>query len=79
VEEIEAKKPRFTNKRHMQVELIINPGSGAVGESSVQPMDVISEMQAWKLVPEAYLVEPDSDLSAVVQIAIRDGIRMSVV
>jgi diacylglycerol kinase family enzyme len=36
-------------------------------------------MQAWKLVPEAYLVEPDSDLAAVVQSALEDGMRMFVV
>ena len=79
MEEIEAKNPRLTNKHHMRAKLIFNPGSGATGESPVQLMDVISEMQAWKLVPEAYLVEPDSDLSAVVQNAIEDGIRMFVV
>ena len=47
-----------TNKRRMRAKLIFNPGSGETGESPVQLMDVISEMQAWKLVPEAYLVEP---------------------
>ncbi len=64
MEEIQAKKPRSTNKHRMRAKLIFNPGSGATGESPVQLMDVISEMQAWKLVPEAYLVEPDSDLPA---------------
>lgn len=42
-------------------------------------MDVIREMQACKLVPEAYLVEPDSDLPSLVQNALSDGIRMFVV
>ena len=42
-------------------------------------MDVISAMQAWKLVPEAYLVEPGIDLPAVVHDAFQDGIRMFVV
>ena len=42
-------------------------------------MDVIREMQAWKLVPEAYLVEPGCDLSEVVQDALAQGIRMFVV
>jgi diacylglycerol kinase (ATP) len=72
-------KPRSTNKRRMRAKLIFNPGSGATGESPVQLMDVISAMQAWKLVPEAYLVEPGSDLPAMVQKAIQDGIRMFVV
>ncbi len=68
-----------TNKRRMRAKLIFNPGSGAAGESPVQLMDVISEMQAWKLVPEAYLVESGSDLPAVVKEALEDGIRMVVV
>jgi hypothetical protein len=42
-------------------------------------MDVISTMQVWKLVPEAYLVEPGCNLPAVVQSAFADGIRMFVV
>ena len=79
MEEIEAKKSRSTNKHRMRAKLIFNPSAGAAGESLVQLMDVISEMQAWKLVPEAYLVEPDSDLSAVVQDAIEEGIQMFVV
>ena len=68
-----------TNYRRMRAKLIFNPGSGAAGESPVQLMDVISEMQAWKLVPEAHLVEPGSDLPAVVQDALKQGIRMFVV
>jgi len=79
MEEIRDKKTRSTNKHRMRAKLIFNPGSGTSGESPVQLMDVISEMQAWKLVPEAYLVEPDSDLTAVVQNALEDGIRMFVV
>ena len=42
-------------------------------------MDVIHEMQAWKLVPEAFLVEPGCDLPGVVQDALAQGIRMFVV
>jgi diacylglycerol kinase (ATP) len=79
MEEINAKKSRTTNKHRLRTKLIFNPGSGETGESPVKLMDVISEMQAWKLEPEAYLVEPDSDLAAVVQNALEDGIRMFVV
>jgi diacylglycerol kinase (ATP) len=79
VVEIQAKNPRCTNKHLLRAKLIFNPGSGTPGESPVQLMDVISEMQAWKLVPEAYLVEPDSDLTAVVHKALEDGMRIFVV
>ncbi len=67
-----------STKRRMRVKLVFNPGAGAVGESPVQLMDVIGAMQAWKLVPEAYLVEPDCDLPAMVKNALEDGIRMFV-
>ena len=76
MEESLDKKPRSTNKRRKRAKLIFNPGSGAAGESPVQLMDVISEMQAWNLVPEAYLVEPEGDLESAVQNALLDGIRM---
>src|SRR4030066_1424923 len=77
--EIHDKKPRASNKHRMRAKLIFNPGSGAAEESPVQLMDVISEMQSWKLVPETYLVEPDSDLPALVKKSLEDGIRMFVV
>ena len=70
---------RSTNYRRKRVKLIFNPSSGEAGESPVQLMDVISEMQAWKLIPEAYLVEPGSDLPTVVQEAFEQGMRMFVV
>jgi len=68
-----------TNNRLMRVKLIFNPLSGANDQSPVQLMDVIKEMQAWKLAPEPYLIEPNCDLHAVVQDAIAEGIRMVVV
>lgn len=79
MEKIHEVKLRSTNKRRMRAKLIFNPGSGETGESPVQLMDVISAMQAWKIVPEAYLVEPGCDLPTVVQNALEDGIHMFVV
>jgi diacylglycerol kinase (ATP) len=68
-----------TNKHRMRAKLIFNPIAGTAGESPVQLMDVISEMQAWKLVPEAFLVEPGCDLPGVIQDSLKQGIRMFVV
>jgi diacylglycerol kinase (ATP) len=79
MEEILEKKTLAKNKRRMQAKLIFNPGSGVAGESPVQLMDVISSMQAWKLVPETFLVEPGCDLPAMVRNALEAGIRMFVV
>ena len=72
-------KPRSRNYRPMRAKLIFNPGAGEARLSTIEIQDVIHEMQFWKLVPEAYLVEPGSDLERVVQDALADGIRMFVV
>jgi diacylglycerol kinase (ATP) len=72
-------KPPPLKNSPVRAKLIFNPGSGATGESPVRLMDVISEMQAWELVPEAYRVEPGCDLPSVIQVALEDGTRMFVV
>jgi diacylglycerol kinase (ATP) len=72
-------KPQTTNKRHMRAKLIFNPSAGAAKASPIDIVDVIHEMQSWKFVPEAYLVEPGCDLPSVVQNALAKGIRMFVV
>ena len=68
-----------TNKRPLRAKLIFNPSAGAARTSPVAIVDVIHEMQAWKLAPEAYLVEPGCDLAAVVKDALAQGLRMFVV
>ena len=72
-------KPVEKARRPMRAKLIFNPGAGTAGESPVQLMDVIREMQAYKLVPEAFLVEPGCDLPGVIRDALTDGIRLFVV
>ena len=57
----------------MKAKLIFNPSAGATRGSPIEILDVIHEMQAWKLVPEAFLVEPGCDLSLVVQNALARG------
>jgi diacylglycerol kinase (ATP) len=68
-----------TNKRRMRAKLIFNPSAGAARPSPIKIVDVIHEMQAWNLVPEAFLVEPGCDLPGVVQDALDQGFRMFVV
>lgn len=69
----------FTNSPSKRVILIFNPGSGASDESPIQLLDVIKEMQSWRLIPEIYIIKPNCDLSGVVQNAIAQGIDMFVV
>lgn len=71
--------PRSKYKRSLRAKLIFNPSAGAVDASPVQLMDVIRQMQAWRLVPEAFLIEPGCDLSGVIQKALADGFRLFVV
>ncbi len=68
-----------TKKRHLRAKLIFNPIAGEARPYPVDIVDVIHEMQSWKLVPEAYLVEPGCDLPRVVEKALGEGIRLFVV
>jgi diacylglycerol kinase (ATP) len=69
----------LTNKRHMRAKLIFNPSAGATRPTPIEIVDVIHEMQAWNLVPEAFLIEPGIDLHGVVMEALGQGIRLFVV
>ena len=79
MQEITDKEPLLGKKRSLRAKLIFNPSAGAARPSPIEIVDVIHEMQAWKLVPEAYLVEPGCDLPGVVQDALAQGFRMFVV
>ncbi|MGD0879286.1 MAG: diacylglycerol kinase family protein [Anaerolineales bacterium] len=79
MEEITDEKPFSTRKHSIRAKLIFNPSAGAARPTPIEIVDVIHEMQAWKLVPEAYLVEPGCDLPGLVQDALAQGFRMFVV
>ncbi len=66
-------------KHKLRAKLIFNPIAGAARPEPVEIIDVIREMQAWKLVPEAYLVQPDEDLPGVVRTALEEGLKLFVV
>ena len=63
-------------KRHRRVKLVFNPAAGSAGKSPVQLMDIISRMQYSKLLPEVYMTGTDSDMQAMVNEAVDQGIRM---
>lgn len=71
-------EPVHTTKRRRRVKLIFNPKSGTANASPVQLMDVIHELQAWKLMPEVFLLEPESDLPAMVKDTLVQGINLFV-
>lgn len=68
----------FTTKRRRRVKLIYNPSAGAARLAPVQLTDVVSAMQAWKLTPEVFLLEPDSDLPGMVKDTLAQGIHLFV-
>lgn len=73
------KKTYATKKHSLRVKLIFNPNAGAARTSPIQIVDVIHEMQTWKLIPEVFLVEEGCDLPAAIQDSLAQGIRMFVV
>ena len=73
------KLPRLTRRPASQLKLIFNPFSGVAGKSPAQLMEIIKELQAAGLVPEIYLVNPDENLSQVVEEALQRGVNTFVV
>jgi diacylglycerol kinase (ATP) len=63
----------------LHTKLIFNPIAGGPGETPLQLVDVIDELQTWNILAEVYLVKADSDLARVVQDALQRGLRMFVV
>lgn len=79
MEEITDGKLFSTKKHSKKVKLIFNPSVGAARPTPIEIVDIIHEMQALKLVPEAYLVEPGCDLPGVVKESLAQGFKMFVV
>ena len=65
-----------TVRRSIKAKVIYNPNSGRTDLSAAQLMEVITRLQAWRIVPEVYLVHPKSNVPAVVSDAIRRGFRL---
>jgi diacylglycerol kinase (ATP) len=65
--------------RPIRAKLIFNPGSGQLVESPQQLDSILSEMQEQRILPEVFIVHPDSPLEQVAREAIQSGIRLIVV
>jgi diacylglycerol kinase family enzyme len=63
----------------LRAKLIFNATAGRPGESPQKLADILNEMQSHYILPEVFMVRPDSQVDAVVRSAIRDGIRLIVV
>lgn len=66
----------LSQKRRKRVKLIFNPMSGSAKASPDQLMRILAQMQAWKLLPEVFLLEPDADVPKMVAEAMTHGITL---
>ena len=65
--------------RPLRAKLIFNAGSGRPEESPQQLSSILSAMQDQQILPEVYVVRPDSQIETVVHQAIKSGIKLIVV
>lgn len=74
-----SRKVKPTSNRPIRAKLIFNAESGRPEESPHQLTSILSEMQDQQILPEVYIVRPNSDLESVVHDAIKTGIQLIVV
>jgi len=70
---------KITAYRPLRAKLIFNAISGRSEESPNQLAEILDEMQNLYILPEVYMVRPDSQVEAVVHNAIKAGIKLVVV
>jgi diacylglycerol kinase (ATP) len=70
---------KIVTYRPLRAKLIFNSISGRSDESPQQLADILTEMQNQNILPEVYMVHPDSQVESVVRSAIRGGINLIVV
>ena len=70
---------KITAYRPLRAKLIFNAISGRSEESPNQLTEILDAMQNQYILPEVYMVRPDSQVEAVVHNAIKAGIKLVVV
>jgi YegS/Rv2252/BmrU family lipid kinase len=74
-----SRKLKTAFHRPIQAKLIFNASSGRSEESPQQLVSILSELQDLQIVPEVFMVRPDSQLETIVSKAIKTGIKLIVV
>jgi YegS/Rv2252/BmrU family lipid kinase len=69
----------IASHRPIRAKLIFNSIAGRSEESPNQLSEILNEMQNQYILPEVYMVHPDSQVEAVVNSAIKGGIKLVVV
>jgi YegS/Rv2252/BmrU family lipid kinase len=70
---------KIANHRPLRAKLIFNEIAGRSNESPQQLADILIELQNWNILPEVYMVHPESHVESVVRSAINGGIKLIVV
>lgn len=70
---------KTATQRPLRAKLIFNPISGRPEESPQQLVGILNEMQSRSILPEVFMVRPDSDVEGAVRSAVRAGIKLIVV
>jgi diacylglycerol kinase (ATP) len=70
---------KIATYRPLRAKLIFNAVAGRPEESPQQLVDILTEMQSRNILPEVFMVRPDSHVEAVVRSAIREGIKLIIV
>jgi diacylglycerol kinase (ATP) len=70
---------KIDTSRPLRAKLIFNTTAGRPEESPQQLVQILTEMQSRDILPEVFMVGPDSSLEAVVRTAIHGGIKLIVV
>jgi diacylglycerol kinase family enzyme len=73
-----SRKLKTAFRRPLRAKLIFNPASGKPEESPQQLGSILSAMQDQHILPEVYIVRPDSHVETVVRNALRSGIKLIV-
>jgi len=74
-----SRKLKTALHRPLRAKLIFNADSGRPEESPQQLASILSEMQDQQILPEVFMVRPDSQLETVVRNAIKTGTKLIVV
>ena len=73
-----SRKLKTAFHRPLRAKLIFNPASGKPEESPQQLASILSAMQDHQVLPEVYIVRPDSHVETVVRNALKSGIKLVV-
>jgi diacylglycerol kinase (ATP) len=71
--------PTTAGWQPLRAKVIFNPSSGRPDLAAGELVEILAHLQAWRILPEVYLVQPKNQLTPVIEDAIERGFRLIVV